>query len=343
MSTGPTTLLLGSTGLLGSALVDALGAANVIALTHRRTGVDGVETWRGDVTKPHLGLGARQARELAARVDTVVNCAAKTGFATSSEQIWATNVSGVERVLEFTAGAGARLFHLSTAFVEADLSSLCGAGFSAVDPTGYVESKRASEALVARSGLACHVVRPSVITGDSVTGVAASVQGFHFVLKSVLRNQVPLVPFEPGARLDFLPNDFVAEVVARMIEVPPPQRETWITGGSEAWTITEFFEAGAEVRHTWGDQTPVPRLVAPDAVERLIRPVFLPELPVKVRRRFEALLNLGPLVVVPRPLESSLPALRSHYGQTWEVDLHQVFRSSAAFVDGRATTQQAVA
>jgi nucleoside-diphosphate-sugar epimerase len=343
MSSGPTTLLLGSTGLLGSALVETLGPANVIAVTHRRKGVAGVETWRGDVTEPYLGLGARRARELAARVDTVVNCAAKTGFATSSEQIWATNVGGAERVLDFAATADARLFHLSTAFVEADLSSLSGAGVSAVDPTAYVESKRASEALVAASGLEYHVVRPSVITGDSLTGIAASVQGFHFVLKSVLRNQVPLVPFDPDSRLDFLPCDFVAEVIARMLESPPGGHETWITGGEQAWTITEFFEAGAAVRRTWGDHTAVPRLVAPDAVERLIRPVFLPELPVKVQRRFEALLSLAPLVIVPRPLASSLPALRARYGRAWHVDLDQVFRSSAAFVSGRPTAQTAVA
>jgi nucleoside-diphosphate-sugar epimerase len=330
----PTVLLLGPAGLLGTALTESLAGSNgrLIAMTHRRAGCGTARQLQGDVTLPSFGLDDGAFADLAREVDVVVNCAAKTGFAVRPEQAYTTNVGGAARVLDFVARADARYVHLSTAFVAAELRPVGIRGSSIVDPTAYVRSKLASEMLVEASGLDCHVLRPSVVVGDSRTGYAATVQGFHFVLKSMLGNQVPMIPLAADARLDFLPCDFVAEVIARIVDRPPPERTLWITGGQEAWTIAEFVQAGAEHRRRRGDHSEMPRLVEPDAVERLIRPVFLPELPVRVQRRFEALLSLSPLVVMPRPLPSSLPSLREYYGEPLQPPWEEAFRSSSDFV-----------
>ncbi|WP_460328946.1 SDR family oxidoreductase, partial [Actinopolyspora lacussalsi] len=109
-------LITGASGAVGSALLRELdGTEEVIALTHHKP-VDTTSV-RGDVTRPWLGLHPAEYRELAAKVDVVVHCAAAVNFSASHEHLHRVNVVGTGHVLRFVADAGARLVHGSTAFV----------------------------------------------------------------------------------------------------------------------------------------------------------------------------------------------------------------------------------
>src|SRR5262245_10839794 len=98
-----TVLVTGATGVVGQALIPRLvdhGASDVICLTHRSVigarsrnrHAGSVSTVQGDVARPDLGLGAREYRELAARIDSVVHAAAVTDFAQPDETLQRINV-----------------------------------------------------------------------------------------------------------------------------------------------------------------------------------------------------------------------------------------------------------
>src|SRR5689334_22567070 len=125
-----TVLVTGATGVVGQALIPRLvdrGASDVICLTHRSAmgarprirHAGRVSAVQGDVARPDLGLGAREYRELAARIDSVVHAAAVTDFAVPDETLQRINVDGTEHALALAGAAGADFVHVSTAYLHA--------------------------------------------------------------------------------------------------------------------------------------------------------------------------------------------------------------------------------
>jgi len=110
----------------------------------------------------------------------------------AEKAVFATNVGGTRRVLELCQRTGATLFHVSTAYVagaragrvtESDL--LCGQPFR----NSYESSKAEAEVLVreAMPRQPAVVFRPSIVIGDTRTGVSLTFQGFYKVLWAGLR------------------------------------------------------------------------------------------------------------------------------------------------------------
>jgi hypothetical protein len=70
--------------------------------------------------------------------------------------------------------------------------------------------------------------------------------------------------------------------------------------------------------------------------ERLIRPVFFPELPRRVLRRYEQATAVATGFVVKQPFESSLPALERHYRRDFGFDLEETCESFVESLVGSA-------
>jgi nucleoside-diphosphate-sugar epimerase len=325
----PTVLLTGPAGVVGTALVERLDAGGLICLTHQ-SDVEGTaaRTVRGDVSRPRLGLTLADYDELAREVDVVVHSAAVTRFDASREETFAVNVEGTRNMLGFVEDSGARLLQLSTAFVT--IGEVAQSGW--VGAKHYLDSKRAAEALVEDSGLDFYVIRPSVIVGDSHTGEVARLQGFHFFMRALLKDDLPILPVEDGDLVDFVPADLVADVVAAMVDEPPPTRSSWITAGERAWSAAKSIDEARAAAAKRDHPVPRPRLVAPEMVDRLIRPVFFPELPKRIVRRYDQVTSIATVVVTPHPFESSLDELSLHYGRDFELDLDRTFRSSIGYL-----------
>ena len=82
----------------------------------------------------------------------------------------------------------------------------------------YEQTKAEAEALV-RSRLGSIpgvILRPSIIVGDSRTGVTSSFKMMYWPLKIYARGLWRTVPGYPDAVLDIVPVDFVAAAVARL-------------------------------------------------------------------------------------------------------------------------------
>jgi nucleoside-diphosphate-sugar epimerase len=328
-SDGPNVLVTGPTGVVGAPLLDRLPSESVVALSHSaEVASEGVRVVHGDVTRPRLGLSEADYADLAGRIDLVIHSAAATRFDLTREETFAVNVEGAKRVLQLAADAGARLVALSTAFVEVET----GDEFGWLSPRHYLDSKRAAEALVRESGLDWHLVRPSVVVGHSKTGKSERLQGYHFFIQALLRDQLPMIPVDVNDVLDFVPADLLADVIAEMVQGAPPWEVSWVTAGPRAWTnehaVGQVIAAAARHGHT---VTP-PRLVPLEMVERLVRPVFFPELPKRVVRRYDQVVAMSKVVVPQHPFPSSLDDLERHYGRELSLDLERTFESSIGFL-----------
>jgi nucleoside-diphosphate-sugar epimerase len=273
-------LLTGASGVVGRAVLKRLRDLDVVCLVHRSP-VSGpnVTTVPGDVAMPMFGLARQAYLELAARVDAVIHCAAITDFNRTDGSLEATNIAGTRHVAAFAAAANAVLYHVSTAFVDTTVDG--ARGRTAI---GYASSKAAAEQAVRSSGVPRVILRPSVVIGDSATGQIAAFQGLYQVAAGIFAGIVPMIPFEPGWPIDFVPADVVADAVACVVENRVSEGEFWISAGEKALRLDEGVAVAVELARGLGLNIDMPRFVPPDMFDRLIGPVFLDVLPGKIRR-----------------------------------------------------------
>ena len=140
-----------------------------------------VEVYSGDVSQPNCGLTAAQYQRLSAETTRVIHSAATVRFDHSLAEARAINVEGTRRLLDFAAAApGLRSFtYVGTAYVAGERTGLVMEDELAVGQTyrnTYEQTKAEAEALV-RSRLGSMpgvILRPSIIVGDSRTGVTSS-------------------------------------------------------------------------------------------------------------------------------------------------------------------------
>ncbi|MFE9022694.1 SDR family oxidoreductase [Streptomyces sp. NPDC007808] len=331
MSKSPTVVLTGASGVLGSALLPELADCHVIALTHGRPVPAADEQMACDLTAPGLGLGRAARRRLAAGVDAVVHCAAATGFATGPDRAFALNVAGTRRVARLAAETGAALYHVSTAFVARTGLARLRTGpprARTAHPADYLNSKRAAENEVRASGAAATIVRPSVLIGDSVTGAITAFQGLHAMLHGLLRGLVPMLPLARGSLVDFVPQDVAASAIAALVRAGRCGGEMWITAGERALTVEDALHVLTDTAEDLGIPVALPRLIDPDAVERLIRPVFLRHLRPGDRRQFEAMLALTCLFSGASDFPTSLGATLGGPTAPTVPDLRAALRTS---------------
>ncbi|MGW1177327.1 SDR family oxidoreductase [Kitasatospora sp. NPDC002543] len=303
---GPVVLLTGASGVVGQAVLERLTDRTVVCLTHSKpvTGPRVVNV-RGDLTRPYFGLDRAAYEDLADRVDAVVHCAAITGFSVDPDLTNELNVRGSSAVLAFARRASAPLQHVSTAFVSRQ--DLAREGCGGARPEVYLDSKRTAERAVLDSGAAANIIRPSVVIGDTVTGRISQFQGLHAIAGAILRGALPMLPLPPETRIDFVPQDLVAEVIVGLVRAGTTGGEYWVTGGEAAPTAGRIVELALELGRRFGPEPHAPRFVSADMVERLIRPVFIESLPKAQQRRFDDMLAMTALFRTAEPFRSDYP------------------------------------
>ena len=240
-------LVTGATGFVGGEVVARLRArgASIVALVRDPSRAPaGVETVVGDVTDP-------------LRVDGPLDEARRI------------NVGGTERVLDLAASTGARLVHVSTAYVagrhdgrfrERQLDA--GQAFR----NTYEETKAEAEALV-HAAPRTVALRPSIVVGDSRTGRTTSFNVLYWPLRAFSRGLLDEVPASPDGRVDVVPVDFVADAITHVTLKRPDVRGALnLVAGDAAVTNQELLELACATL-----DRPRPRLVAPTEDHPLAR------------------------------------------------------------------------
>jgi long-chain acyl-CoA synthetase len=208
----------------------------------------------------------------------VIHSAATVRFDHSLDEARAINVEGTRRVLDFAAGAQQlrSLAYVGTAYVAGERSDLVreselsvGQGYR----NTYEQTKAEAEALVRSrmASLPAVVLRPSIIVGDSQTGVTSSFKMMYWPLKIYARRLWRTVPGYPDAVLDIVPVDFVASAVARLAFDDAALGSTvhLCAGPRGSATIQQIARRAAEYFHA-----PEARYVDPRLFFAAIRPLL---------------------------------------------------------------------
>ena len=234
--------------------------------------------YSGDVSEPNCGLAPEVFSRLSAETTRVIHSAATVRFDHSLDEARRINLGGTRNILDFAAGARAlRSFaYVGTAYVAGERTGLVREDELAVGQryrNTYEQSKSESEALVrSRLGsLPGMILRPSIIVGDSKTGVTSSFKMMYWPLKIYARGLWRTVPGYPDAVLDIVPVDFVARSVGQLLFDPAALGQTvhLCAGPRGSATILEVARRAMEYFHG-----PEPRFVDPKLFYAVVRPLL---------------------------------------------------------------------
>lgn len=311
-----TVLITGASGVVGSSIARELADFHVIGLVHRTNSDRAIQTVRGNVTQPRLGLSEADYRELCARVDMVVHSAGNVDFTASLADHQAINVVGTQRVLELVAHAEVPLHHVSTAYIRAlEADSRAPIDFTNV-VYSYVSTKLEAERLVSSSGVPCTIYRPSNLIGDSRTGEIPRKQMVPQMASGLLRGQYPVLPSRPGALLDLVPADVCGQAIAAAARAEDIGSEYWLSYGSASPSIGEIVDLCEQFALSIGQKMATPQIVDPDdkqavreAIARLPR-ARRPFVKMVLPRFISLAYAMAGVGVVP----SSLDVLTERYG-----------------------------
>ena len=199
----------------------------------------------------HLADAARADR---GSVTAVVHCAASVSFTLPLEDARKINVEGTREIVKIATeaherGVLERFVHVSTAYVAGDRTGLIsehdgdvGQGFR----NTYERTKLEAEHLVTGSDLPAAIVRPSVIVGDSRTGWTQAFNVIYWPLQAFARGLFPRVPGDPGASLDIVPVDTVANALLELLRGPVRGGAFHVVAGADAPSNAELATMAAE-------------------------------------------------------------------------------------------------
>ena len=287
----------GATGFLGVQLVHELlerqPHARLALLIRDRPGQSGqqradqivppaqrsrVQVYSGDVAQPRCGLDAAAYQRLSAETTRVIHSAATVRFDHSIAEARRINVEGTRNVLDFAAAAPQlrSLAYVGTAYVAGERNDLVRESELAVGQSyrnTYEQTKAEAEALVqSRLGsLPGMILRPSIIVGDSRSGVTSSFKMMYWPLKIYARRLWRTVPGFPDAVLDIVPVDYVATAVARLAldEAALGSTIHLCAGPRGSATIQQIAQRAAEYFHVRE-----PRYVDPKFFFAAVRPLL---------------------------------------------------------------------
>jgi thioester reductase-like protein len=187
-------------------------------------GTERLELVTGDISLDKLGLGDSEFGALAQKTNKIFHCAASTNLGQTLEEARSTNLSGTQHILDLALMSNEKksfenLFHISTAYVAGDTTAAVDSSKICVTQpfkNGYEQAKAESEILVRNSGLNHCIYRPSIIVGDSTTGITTSFNVLYIPVKFLVRGFFSALPFNSQTPFDVVPVNYVADAITSL-------------------------------------------------------------------------------------------------------------------------------
>ena len=298
----PSVLITGATGAVGSELLRRLASrpgttVNVllrrgderhgeIATILSGTGAQ-ISIVPGDICAgATLGMSPEAVASLTRYTTHIVHCGGSTSFTLPLSEARLANVEGTRNVLEFARCCpsleSAAFF--STVYVSGRRSGSFGevdegdAGYGFVNT--YEQSKAEMEALVraAMEELPILLLRLSTVVGDSRTGAVRGFNAIHHAIRLLYNGLAPMIPGDPGEKVDIVSSDFVADAALHLIDNHPAGGVFHLASGAEASTLDDLIGSTVEsllrFRPAWRKRAiERPLLVDLDTYELFVRSV----------------------------------------------------------------------
>lgn len=207
----------------------------------------------GDVTEP--GLGLESPDELRRDTAEVFHLAAIYDLSVRRDPALRVNVDGTRNVLRFAGECGRlrRFQYVSTCYVSgryagpfAETDLVRGQEFN----NYYEETKFLAEVNVQEwmeRGLPATIYRPSIVVGDSRTGVTGKYDGPYYAIRWILKQpgKVAFLPMfgEPErTRVNLVPSDFVLAAIDRLSGREESLGKVYQLADPDPLTVAELVE-----------------------------------------------------------------------------------------------------
>lgn len=218
-----------------------------------------IRVYCGDITMDRLGLDEAQYRVLSGDLSHIVHCAAATKFDMDIDKARAVNRQGTLNVMSLAKAAKRsgnlkRVAHVSTAYVCGNRKGTIYEDELISEPCfsdAYQQSKWEAEQAV--RGMAAElplvILRPSIVTGGSLTGRTLAFNVLYTPLKWLYRGSIRFIPGCAEVPLDVVPLDFVADAVRHIVlkaDCLPGTTFHIAAGRKYSTTVGEVVDSGTD-------------------------------------------------------------------------------------------------
>ena len=220
---------------------------------------DRVTLVEGDISKPDLGVSAKDARKLKGKVGQFFHLAAVYDLTAEPAQVVAANVAGVANALAFAKTIKAGCFHHVSSIAAAGLYEGAFREDMFEEARGlehpYYSSKHKGEGLVrAETGIPWRIYRPGIVVGDSTTGEIDKIDGPYYFFKLIqkIRDAVPswfpMIGLE-GGRINVVPVDFVVAAMDHLAHLEGLDGRTFHLTDPNPLRVGDMLNALARAAH----------------------------------------------------------------------------------------------
>jgi len=276
---------------------------------------DRISVYCGDITMDRLGLDESTFKALSGNLSHIVHCAAVTKFNMDLDEARAINYQGTLNVMALARmakerGNLKRVAHVSTAYVCGNREGTILEDELIRDPgfsNTYQQTKWETEQVVREmtEELPIIILRPSVVTGGSLTGRTLAFNVLYAPLKWLYRGSIKFVPGSAEVPLDVVPLDFVADTLKHILlkTTNPLGRTFHIAAGRKcSTTVGEILERGIDY---FERKSPSYSMKKIRFVPPLLADTVFKLLPAKRRQSLEKLKYFQPYMCIEREFDTT--------------------------------------